>query len=207
MFRFIVLVAIIAAAAAYKARPANLKVAAKIAGASLIASTLVGAPMSTLAKEGDGAKLGIFSEGDISSPFTNEKREDPLYSPYSPYGDGSAAAYNKVKGGKEEIAFWNGAFDECAKRVDNVPKYVKKKTWYEITNELTRYTYNMRESMLRLSEASQDPSKSSLLAKAYFCDLNDLMEWAIKKDGPTVMKAYEQSKTDLAAFKAAVGKK
>ena len=35
------------------------------------------------------------------------------------------------------------------KRVDNIPAYVAKKTWWEVTTELTRYTYNMREAMLR----------------------------------------------------------
>ena len=35
------------------------------------------------------------------------------------------------------------------KRVDRVPQYVAKKTWWEVEAELTRYTYNMREAMLR----------------------------------------------------------
>jgi hypothetical protein len=204
MFRFIALVACLSIAVAYKATPANVKAAAKIAGASLVASTLVGAPV--LAKEGDGAKFGIFSNADISSPFTKETREDPMYSPYSPYGNGEAAVYNDRKGGKEEVAFWNAKLDECIKRVDKVPKYVSKKTWYEITTELTRYTYNMRESMLRLAKSSSDPEAATKLAKTYFVDLNDMTEWAIKKNGATVLAAYEKSLQDMTAFKAAVGK-
>jgi hypothetical protein len=37
----------------------------------------------------------------------------------------------------------------CRKRVEKVPGYVAKKNWNEITTELTRFTYTLRESMLR----------------------------------------------------------
>ena len=34
----------------------------------------------------------------MSSPFAfDEKREDPMYSPYSPFGDGSAAVYKEAQ--------------------------------------------------------------------------------------------------------------
>ena len=78
----------------------------KYFGAALIASTLIGSGLPAFAVEGTGAKIGIFSNGDISSPFTSEDREDPIYSPYSPYGDGSKAVYNARKGGAEETKFW-----------------------------------------------------------------------------------------------------
>ncbi len=82
----------------------------KIAGIALLGSSLLGTPV--IAKEGTPAKISFFGD-DTSSPFTlTEGREDPLYSPYSPYGDGSKAAYNGRKGGKEELAFWNGKFAE-----------------------------------------------------------------------------------------------
>ncbi len=65
-----------------------------------------------LAKEGAAPKLDFFGDSS-SSPFTlSEKREDPLYSPYSPFGDGSAAVYNGRKNGKEEIAFYSKKLDE-----------------------------------------------------------------------------------------------
>ena len=84
--------------------------ALKIATAALISASLMGSPV--FAVEGAGPKFSFFGDS-ASTPFTiTENREDPIYSPYSPYGDGTAAVYNGRKGGKEEIAFWNGKFSE-----------------------------------------------------------------------------------------------
>ena len=73
----------------------------KIFGAGLIASTVLTAGMPVFAAEGDGARVSIFGSTAQSTPFTvQENREDPLYSPYSAYGNGEAAVYKK--GGKDE---------------------------------------------------------------------------------------------------------
>jgi hypothetical protein len=58
--------------------------------------------------------------------------------------------------------------------------------------------------LFRLSESSPQPKVASAAAKAYFVDLNDMTEWAIKKDGKTICAAYEKSLVDLAAFRAAL---
>ena len=82
----------------------------KQVGVALLGSLMLGAPV--LAKEGTGAKFSFFGDS-ASTPFTlNEDREDPIYSPYSPYGDGTAAVYNSRKGGKEEISFYSGKLAE-----------------------------------------------------------------------------------------------
>lgn len=41
-------------------------------------------------------------------------------------------------------------------------------------------------------------------AKEYFVDLNDITEWAIKKNGAVTNAAYQKSLVDLAAFRAAL---
>jgi hypothetical protein len=83
----------------------------KMFTAAIIASTLFGG-LPSIAKEGSPANIGIFNDEPLSSPFVgNEKREDPIYSPYSPYGNGEKAAYNKRKGSAEEIKFWAGKLD------------------------------------------------------------------------------------------------
>jgi hypothetical protein len=112
MFRFFVVIATIAVsvafapAARFGARSLQMAVekpsAGKLAGAAIIASTLVGSS----AFAADGPKFSFFG-GGASSPFVmDENREDAIYSPYSPFGDGSKAAYNARKGSKEEIKFW-----------------------------------------------------------------------------------------------------
>jgi hypothetical protein len=155
MFRFVVVLAVLAAAVAFA--PAGRfgansmqmnaqKQIAKAFGAAAIAASFV---MPAVAKEGATPKYSFFGE-TASSPFTfEESREDPIYSPYSPYGNGAAASYNKVKGDKTEISFWQNQLANCVKRVDNVPALAKKADWQSVRSELTSYAYNMREAMLR----------------------------------------------------------
>ena len=208
MFRALVVLAVLALATAFG--PARMAVRqssslqmgmGKNIAAAAIAASLFAAP--AFAVGGAAAKQGFFEGSSASSPFSNtEVREDPLYSAYSPYGNGDAAVYNKRKGGAEEIAFWKGVFDESEKRVARVPGYAAKKTWTEITTELTRYTYAQRESLLRLAAASKDPKASTAAAKTYFDDLNDMFVGAKAKKQDVVTAAYEKSVKDLAAFKA-----
>ena len=52
----------------------------------------------------------------------------------------------------------------------------------------------------RLAENSKNPTAAAAAARTYFVDLNDMSEWARKKNGDIITAAYEKSKTDLAAF-------
>jgi hypothetical protein len=81
-----------------------------LVGAAFVASSIFGSGAN--AAEGAGAKLSFFGDDAASSPYTiTENREDPIYSPYSAYGDGSASVYNKnFKGDAKEIAFWKNKF-------------------------------------------------------------------------------------------------
>lgn len=84
--------------------------ATKIVGAALLGASLLAGP--AFAKEGASPKFSFFGDS-ASTPYTlSENREDPIYSPYSPYGDGSKSVYNGIKGSKEEIAFYNGKLAE-----------------------------------------------------------------------------------------------
>lgn len=85
----------------------------KSAGIALLGASLFGSPV--FAKEGAGAKFSFFGADVASSPFTvNENREDPMYSPYSAYGDGTAAVYNGRRGGNEEKSFYAAKFAEAS---------------------------------------------------------------------------------------------
>ena len=85
--------------------------AAKLFGAALVASTMFSIP--AFAKDNAGAKLSFFGDDSYSSPFTvNEAREDPIYSPYSAYGDGSASVYKKAN--KDELSFYTTVLKNSA---------------------------------------------------------------------------------------------
>lgn len=119
-------------------------------------------------------------------------------------------------------------FCRYRKRVEKIPGYANKKTWSEITTELTRGVYSYREAMLRyeiyvsvlymnkyiirqhfscrLARASPDPKVAEAAAKKYFSDLEDIYVFATKKNPDVVLASYEQSVEDLKAFKALLSK-
>ena len=126
MFRFFIALAVIAVVAAFgpaqqsRSRSNQIVMAAKPSmaknfGIALIASTFLSLP--AFAVEGAAPKQSYFGDSPASSPFTiNEDREDPMYSPYSPFGNGEKAVYTITnrKGGPEETKFWSAQLEECA---------------------------------------------------------------------------------------------
>lgn len=115
MFKFLVVLCTVLSTVAFNpigsGTISRLRMASecKAFGAALIASSMLSMPV--IAAEGTAAKIDIFGNNGYSSPFSaGEKREDPLYSPYSPYGDGSASVYKK--GSPEEIKFYTAKFTE-----------------------------------------------------------------------------------------------
>ena len=155
---------------------------------------------------GAPANLGIFTNSPASSTFAQgETREDEIYSPYSPYGDGSASTYNNNRKGTDgEKAFYQGVFAESQKRVANIPSYTAKKAWFETTTELTRYMYNTRTAMNYLAKYSSNPKAADAAAKSYYQDLNDMFVFSKQKNADKVNAAYEKSVSDLATFKSLI---
>eukprot|EP00607_Mallomonas_marina_P011243 CAMPEP_0182416130 /NCGR_PEP_ID=MMETSP1167-20130531/265_1 /TAXON_ID=2988 /ORGANISM="Mallomonas Sp, Strain CCMP3275" /LENGTH=185 /DNA_ID=CAMNT_0024588589 /DNA_START=159 /DNA_END=716 /DNA_ORIENTATION=- len=174
----------------------------KIVGTAVLAASMFSLP--AFAVEGAGAKFSFFG-GGASSPFTiDEKREDPIYSPYSPYGNGQAAAYNERKGSSSELASWKEKLDVSIKRTKNIPALTKAKKWQDVRTEMTSYSYNMREALLRVAEASKNPEKAKAAAKKYFVDLNDMFVLSEQKNGGTLLEVYDLSVKDLDNFLALV---
>jgi hypothetical protein len=128
MFRFFIALSVLAVAVAFgparqfQARSSQIVMAAEAKpsmarnfGIALIASTFLSLP--AFAVEGAAPKQSYFGDSPASSPFTiNEDREDPMYSPYSPFGNGEKAVYttSNRKGGPEETKFWSAQLLECA---------------------------------------------------------------------------------------------
>lgn len=203
------LVAIIAAVSAFKPiahRTTGVQLSMKndmqkIFGAGLIASTVLTAGMPVFAAEGDGARVSIFGSTAQSTPFTvQENREDPLYSPYSAYGNGEAAVYKK--GGKDELSFYSTILKNSVDRTKKIPDFINKKQWSEVQTLLVRYNYNQREAMLRLAESAKDPKAATKAAKTYFQDINDINEYSLKKNPTKCMAAYDASVKDLASYQS-----
>ena len=172
----------------------------KFVGVGLIASSILSTGMPAFAADGDGARVSLFGDVAQSSPFTvTEQREDPIYSPYSAYGNGEAAVYKK--GGKDELNFYSTVLKNSAERTKKIPEFISKKN-VRGTDSTCCYNYNQREAMLRLAEASKDPKAATKAAKTYFQDINDINEYSLKKNGAKCQAAYDASVADLAAYQA-----
>ena len=65
-------------------------------------------------------------------------------------------------------------------------------------------TFSSNFKFQRLAAGSANPKVAAAAAKAYFVDLNDMTEWAVKKNGPIITAAYEKSLADLQAFRNAL---
>jgi hypothetical protein len=94
--------------------------------------------------------------------------------------------------------------ESISERMPRIPGYIAKKTWTEVTTELTRSLYNYRTAMNRLAAASKDPASASAAAKTYFQDLEDIFVAATNKNGAVAQASYEKSVKDLAAYTALI---
>lgn len=90
----------------------------------------------------------------------------------------------------------------CSKRTENIPKYTSKKQWENVRTELTSYSYNLREAMLRLAATSKDKAGATQAAKNYFVDINDIFVNTKFKDQGKVDEVYQKSLEDLKTFKS-----
>ena len=112
MFRLTVLIAVLAVALGFAPVQTRMqsnmrlqmsidKSIAKAASGLLLSAAIFAAP--AFAVEGASPKYSFFGTA-TSSPFAmTEEREDPLYSPYSPYGNGENAVYTKLAGKFNEM--------------------------------------------------------------------------------------------------------
>ena len=128
MFRLVIVLVVVAVAMAFgpanhmRTRSSQMMMKsdakpsmAKNIGIALIASTFLSLP--AFAVEGAAPKQSYFGDSPASSPFTiSEDREDPMYSPYSPFGNGEKSVYTVTarKGGADETKFWSAQLEECA---------------------------------------------------------------------------------------------
>lgn len=84
-----------------------------------------------------------------------------LYSPYSVYGnEGDGSVYNPND--PSVAARKKAVLAETKKRLANLPKYIARKEWFNVTTELDRYMYETRGAIRGLAstpsqkEAAED---------------------------------------------------
>mmetsp|Transcript_1100 Transcript_1100/g.4694 ORF Transcript_1100/g.4694 Transcript_1100/m.4694 type:complete len:209 (-) Transcript_1100:194-820(-) len=201
MFRSFVLACLVASAAAFRQprlaiqmkAQENLqkKIGSGLASAAVALSLVSGLPSIASAASGQGAKLSIFGENPLSSPYNPDANR---YSPYSAFGDGSDAVYSAS--GEEEVKRKIGALKESAKRFPNYLGYIQKKTWLEVYSESQRQMYELRLNMNALADY-KGTKEVKAAAKDFYVKFEKMALLSKQKNQEAALAAYDEAKAAL----------
>ena len=158
---------------------------------SAVAAGIMATPMAAFAANGQGAKLSLFGQAPLSSPYANEPN---MYSPYSPWGNGEDSVYEKNN--DDEVKFKIGKLKESAARFSNFEKYIQKKTWLEVYSESQRQMYDMRGSMNYLA-SYKGTKEVKAAAKDFYVKFEDMALKCRQKNQPAALAAYNDAKVAL----------
>jgi len=170
----------------------------------IIAASVAAIPVAANAAAGESPRFSVFGLIGDSTSYSEgaaygTDQSSPLYSPYSVYGDGSDSLYTKED--KSAYATRKKAIlAETKKRLQNLPGYISKKEWFNVTSELTRYMYETRGAVKGL--ATTDGQKEK--AAAFFKAIEDTYGAARLKNGDVANAAAAASVKALDDFVASL---
>lgn len=174
-------------------------------GAAFAASlAAAGAASSANAVSGDSPKFslfGVIGAGDSYSEGAayGSDQSQGVYSAYSPY---SAAGEQSLANGADYTKSLKATIAESEKRIrTKLTPEIEKKSWLNVSAELTRQVYNLRNAMNGL--ATTDAAKAK--AKQFYVDIEELDLACKRKDQARAFKAYDKTLASLDAYKAEVG--
>jgi hypothetical protein len=139
---------------------------------------------------GDGTS---YSEGAAYGTDQSQK----VYSPYSPYSPAGEASLYK-ENNPEYAARKKAVLAESRKRLQNLPSYIEKKKWFEVSDELTRYMYETRGAARDLAKTPAQKKAATEFFKSI--EKADLM--ARRRNQAACATAATDSVAKLDAFTA-----
>jgi len=107
---------------------------------------------------GDGTSM---SEGAAYGSDQSQK----VYSPYSVYGEASDKSLY-VEGRREDYDRRRAILAETQKRLSFLPRYIQRKEWFNVKDELTRYMYETRGAVRGLAQTPLLKEKATTFFKA-----------------------------------------
>jgi photosystem II oxygen-evolving enhancer protein 3 len=123
----------------------------------------------------------------------------PLYSPYSVYGEtGSDSLF--TQNSAAYAANKKAILAESRKRLQNLPGYIDKKKWFEVSDELDRYMYETRAAAVWLAKTPTQKKAATDFFKAI--EKTDISA-RLKKQAATAAAATD-SLSKLDAFVASL---
>ena len=162
------------------------------------------APAAANAAAGESPRFSVFGlVGDGTSysegAAYGSDQSSPLYSPYSVYGEASSDSLYK-EGAAEYVARKKAILAESKVRLGYIPKYIAKKQWFNVNDELTRYMYETRGAVRYLSKTVQQKEA----AEEFFVAIEKVSNAARLKQQDKCAAALEESIAKLDAFVAKV---
>jgi photosystem II oxygen-evolving enhancer protein 3 len=159
-------------------------------------------PAAANAAAGESPRFSIFGlVGDATSYSESvaygTDQSTPLYSPYSVYGDAGAGSLYK-SADPAYAAKKKAILAESKKRLGNLPSYIEKKKWFEVSDELTRYMYETRGAAKFLATTPEQKKA----ATAFFKAIEKADISARRRDGASALAAAKDSVAKLDAFTA-----
>jgi len=199
MFRTFALLALAASASAFTPTMKvngglQTKIASAVGAAAVSAGVMAGAPTESLAAAGTGAKLSLFGQAPMSSPYSADSN---MYSPYSPFGDGADSVYNAKDA--EEVKFVIGKVKESANRFPNFKGYIQKKTWLEVYSESQRQMYELRRNMNYLADY-KGTKQVKAATKDFYVKFEKMTDACRVKNQAAALAAYDEAKAAFDAY-------
>ena len=159
-------------------------------------------PIAANAAAGESPRFSVFGlvgDGTAMSEGAayGSDQKDPLYSPYSVYGEITDNSLY-TKNGKEYTERKKKVLAETKKRLSKLPAYVDKKKWFEVTTELDRYMYETRGAVKSLATTPAQKKAATEFFKSI--EKTDLS--ARRKDQAAAAAAAKDTVAKLDAFTA-----
>merc|ERR1711865_313021 len=141
---------------------------------------------------GDGTSM---SEGGAYGSDQSQK----VYSPYSVYGEASDKSLY-VEGRREDYDRRRAIVAETQKRLSFLPRYIQRKEWFNVKDELTRYMYETRGAVRGLATSPEQKK----IAKDFFQSIEESSLQATLKNQDKCAAACANSSKLLDDFVASL---
>lgn len=140
--------------------------------------------------------FGVFGDGTSYSEGAayGSDQKAKTYSPYSVYGERGPDSVYQIN--DAVIAKKRAVIAESRVRLQKLPKYIEKKQWFNVKDELTRYMYETRGAVRFLAKTNDQKEA----ATAFFTAMENTYLNATLKKQEACAKGATDSVTTLDAF-------
>jgi hypothetical protein len=160
-------------------------------------------PVAANAAVGESPRFSVFGLlGDGTSysegAAYGSDQSSQTYSPYSVYGNDPTKALYQPSTTPEYVENKKKVIAESQQRLKKLPKYIERKEWFNVKDELTRYMYETRGAVRGLAETKAQKKD----AEAFFKAIELTYGSATLRKGDACMAAALDASAKLEAFAA-----